>query len=133
MEVPLTINPSLHGPWTTALREKASVVWATTWEGMANKVLAPLLGIQPLPVALRSEEFMLKFSQSPMDWKAYTLERMFTERDVCWVDDQNRRFNGNLIFPNYLVVTTDPAAGLTKGRMSLIDRWVAETLLNKGS
>lgn len=47
-----TINPAAHGPWITRLREYADVVWATTWEQAANAVLAPLLGIDPLPVWL---------------------------------------------------------------------------------
>ena len=52
--IPITmvVNPGLHGPWITELRERADVVWATTWEGMANAALCDVLGIEPLPVGI---------------------------------------------------------------------------------
>lgn len=46
----LSVNP-MAGRWINLMREHADVVWATTLEEMANRYLAPLLGIEPLPLA----------------------------------------------------------------------------------
>lgn len=129
--IPITmiVNPGLHGPWINSLRERASVVWATTWEGMANAALCEVLGIESLPVGIsvfkqypRLEEVRKRLSPQ---WKGHALNEAFGKRELCWVDDLN--FIGLSYFkgPRYLGVTTDSAVGLTAEQMEEVDRWVA--------
>ena len=39
-----------HGDWLRELGSRFSLVWATAWGEDANRRLAPLLGLDPLPV-----------------------------------------------------------------------------------
>lgn len=48
-EEPVRVNPE-HGTWITELLEAFDIVWATFWNEDANRLLAPLLHIGPLPV-----------------------------------------------------------------------------------
>jgi hypothetical protein len=40
-----------HGPALRELMTRADLVWATSWEGLANHTVGPLLGWPELPVA----------------------------------------------------------------------------------
>lgn len=90
MRLTIHIDPAL-GPWITALREHADVVWATTWENAANVHLAPLLGIDPLPVAVSVAEHPPRFgyvkNADSAGWKASALRDQFPGRPLVWVDD----------------------------------------------
>jgi hypothetical protein len=48
-EEPVRVNPG-HGAWIAELLGAFDVIWATSWNEDANRLLAPLLGIAPLPV-----------------------------------------------------------------------------------
>lgn len=39
-----------HGEWLRELSARYELVWATTWEHLANEHLGPLLGLPELPV-----------------------------------------------------------------------------------
>jgi hypothetical protein len=39
-----------HPAWLRELADMYTLVWATTWEHDANRHIAPLLGLDPLPV-----------------------------------------------------------------------------------
>lgn len=95
-ELSINIDPGL-GAWITAMREHADVVWATTWEHMANVVLAPLLGIDPLPVACSVATHYPRFGYvkdcDSAAWKSAVLSEVFTGRPLVWVDDSARRWS----------------------------------------
>jgi hypothetical protein len=40
------------GEWISQLRRVFDVAWATAWNDDANRLLAPLLGIAPIPVVI---------------------------------------------------------------------------------
>lgn len=84
------IDPAV-GPWITALLEHADVVWATTWEKAANVGLAPLLGIDPLPVACAVAEHPPRFGYvkngDSVAWKASVLRELYPGRPLVWADD----------------------------------------------
>src|SRR2546423_14026266 len=48
-EEPIRINPA-HGAWITAASDVLDIAWASSWNDDANRLLAPLLHIAPLPV-----------------------------------------------------------------------------------
>lgn len=84
------IDPAV-GPWITVLRERADVVWASTWEHAANTHLAPLLGIEPLPVAMSVATDPPRFGYAKngdsIGWKASVLRVKYTGRPLVWADD----------------------------------------------
>ncbi|MBM7767786.1 HAD domain-containing protein [Glutamicibacter nicotianae] len=127
LSLELTINPSLHGPWIEWLRESADVVWATTWEEAANKHLAPLLGIEPIPVAVSMREtpprFGVAISRDAVMWKAMALQRRYNGRPVVWIDDGNRVFARKL-GRLFHIVTTNPRLGIAEGQMNEVNEYV---------
>ena len=124
--IAVTLNPALHGPWITALRQHADVVWATTWEQAANDLLAPLLGIDPLPVGISAAQQPPSAKHlAPRDstaWKAEALSAAFPDRPLVWVDDQNAAYP--LQVPVHLKVDPDPWDGLSPSQMKQISAWV---------
>ncbi|MEU2032817.1 HAD domain-containing protein [Nocardia amamiensis] len=74
-----------HGPRLLAL--PCDLVWATAWMHDANKVIAPLLGLPPLPVA----DLPDAPEQDPIDtlhWKTAALVAAAAGRPFVWVDDE---------------------------------------------
>lgn len=67
--------------WLVDLADEFELCWATTWEDLANSVLAPQLGLPPLP-AIRFE----------MDHRARTAKLRSVidfvgDRPMAWIDD----------------------------------------------
>jgi hypothetical protein len=63
-EAPVRLCPS-HGEWITELRQVLDVAWATAWNEDANRLLAPLLGIAPLPVVTMPRPRSSRATRSP--------------------------------------------------------------------
>lgn len=142
--ITVTVNPSLHGRWITELREHAEVVWATTWERAANRYIAPLLGIESLPVGISTAEQKPSSAafQSMMSvvWKQEALRDKYSGRAICWIDDWAPRgaewrdlhwfINGkHKIEKNEaptLTIPIDEEIGLTREQMGRVDEWVNE-------
>ena len=95
INVTVYVNPA-HGSWINALREHADVVWATTWESMANDVLAPLLGIPALEVAtsVAADPPWAGYAETTDSaaWKAEVLADRYRGRPLVWVDDAAWRY-----------------------------------------
>lgn len=90
LAVTLRLAPS-DGSWIEDLRQRAQVVWATTWEDLANEVIAPARGIAPLEVGVRAQEHPPRFGYvrngNSDRWKCEALARRFPRRHVVLVDD----------------------------------------------
>jgi len=76
----------VHVSWTHTdlihrLATAFEIVWATAWNEEANTVLAPLLGIAPLPVAI-----MPKIPFEPRD-KVLAVSAYAQDRPAVWIDD----------------------------------------------
>ena len=128
----ININPSLHGPWITGLRQVADVVWATLWEKAANSHLAPLLGIEPLPVGISTEVQVPNYQDVQRHdiarWKAYALAEAFDGRPLVWVDDMNHGYRDSWYSRRRqatLVLWVDPQHGLQPEHMAEVDDFVA--------
>jgi hypothetical protein len=80
----LDLEPTLHpeaSEWMAELAEVFELVWATTWEDLANRVVAPALGLPPLPA--------IEFD---MDRRAPTAKlpsviAWIGDRPCAWIDD----------------------------------------------
>jgi hypothetical protein len=122
-EEPVRLCPE-HGEWIGELRRIFDVAWATAWNDDANHLLAPLLGIAPLPVVtMPSPPF------EPRD-KVPPIARFAGQRPVVWIDDRHpaeawswstRRREPTLLIP---VV---PATGLTREAVDRALAWAEQT------
>lgn len=118
-----------HGEWIRRLLERADVWWATTWEGAANTHLAPLLGIDPLPVLnLRAGvPFGIARDRDSAAAKAWALTDLAEETGapVVWVDDGNLRWAGTTwLAGRGLAVPVAPDAGLTATHRSAVEEFL---------
>jgi hypothetical protein len=111
-----------HGVELNALAETFDLVWATSWEHGANRLLAPLLGLpNDLPVILWP-------SRTPVrrgSWKTPYVASWVGDRPFVWVDDEVgeaelERFGGE----HQLVHPVDARIGLTAGDFAAIRAWV---------
>jgi hypothetical protein len=124
----------MHARWISDLRERAEVVWATTWEDAANRVYAPLLGIDVIRVGISVEQNPPRFSQArsanSAEWKAMALAEEFEGRRLVWVDDSAWMYAGRgeglYHGAEALVIAPDAAKGLVEAEMEMIDRFVNE-------
>jgi hypothetical protein len=120
-----------HAAWIQDVRSRADVVWATTWEHAANDLFAPLLGIDPLPVAVSSVRHPPRpvhaDTADSAGWKAEALAEEFTGRPLVWVDDAAGGFVGRDWRHDgapTLVLAPDPAVGLTAGHIAEVEAFL---------
>lgn len=129
---PLNVQLSpRHGDWIAQLTDIFDLVWATTWEHSANKLIAPIVGLPAdLPVIPFAEprlrhEWGISFKSPavakyvgshPFVW----LDDSITEADTSWFS----RVKG--IGPFHLQAI-DPMVGLTEADCAEVRAW-AETL-----
>ena len=117
------LNPA-HGGWLRTLAEQYELVWATGWEHEAARLLAPLLGLPPIPV--------IEFTQPPLFgvplWKLEDVDAYVANRPVAWVDDDIdiavERWAGRREPPT-LLLKTDRRVGLTRGHFTELVEFAA--------
>jgi hypothetical protein len=104
------------------LAEPFDLVWCSGWEEKANE---HLLGALVLPAALPFLTFTALDGAS-RHWKLAAIEAHAGERPLAWVDDAHddscRAWASSRAAPT-LLVTTDPAAGLTNAHVVALERW----------
>ena len=79
-EEPVLVNRD-HGDWIRELMETVDVAWATAWNDNANELLAPLLGIPPLPVVT------MPYAPFPPSDKVPLVAARAGRRPAAWIDD----------------------------------------------
>jgi hypothetical protein len=98
------------------------LVWCSGWEEKANE---HLLAALVLPNALPFLTFTAKDGAS-RHWKLAAIEDHAGARPLAWVDDAHddscRAWASSRPAPT-LLVTTDPAAGLTGAHVAALERW----------
>jgi hypothetical protein len=99
-----------HRDYFEELTPLFDLVWATTWEGQANYLFAPLLGLPELPV--------IHFEHGTGEtWKLPCIQEFVGDRPFAWIDDE--------IFPDAfawaesrdtpaLLIATKPSIGLSR-------------------
>lgn len=121
------IDPGL-GPRLAALG--CELVWATTWTHEANEVVAPRLGLPPLPVVLwpgpSAEDE--RDARAGLHWKTRTLVGRAAGRAFAWVDDEigdaDRRWVAAHHEGRSLLHRVDPGRGLTDADFRQLDAWL---------
>lgn len=81
----VALNPE-HGQRLRLLAEVCDLAWATAWQGHANRLIAPLIGIpDDLPV-VPLEPPTLPFSD--WGWKTEQVAEWVGSRPFAWLDDE---------------------------------------------
>lgn len=114
-----------HGRRLQALA--CDLVWATAWMHDANEVIAPMLGLPPLPAA--------DLPKAPLDdpidtlhWKTVALVAAAAGRPFVWVDDEisdiDRAWVGAHHPGSALLHRVDPRPGLTETDLTVVGDWL---------
>ncbi len=100
-----------HGALLRPLADRFQLMWATSWEHDANRLIAPIVGLPVLPVIEFPRDASGRFPKFP------TIERLVANQPLVWIDDEltptihawalRRRI------PT-LLIDVDPAIGLTQ-------------------
>jgi hypothetical protein len=108
-----------HGAWLRELAAEFTLVWATAWEEEANRRLAPLLGLDPLPV------IRMPAPPFPPGAKLPAVAAYAGQQPLAWLDDvvtaDMRTWAATRDVPT-LLIGVDPAIGLTR---EIVDRCLA--------
>jgi hypothetical protein len=100
------------------------LVWCSGWEEKAND---HLLGALVLPTALPFLTFTAQVG-APRHWKLDAIEAHAGDRPLAWIDDAHddscRAWASSRRAPT-LLVTTDPAHGLTGAHVDALEHWAA--------
>jgi len=114
------LNPQ-HGVELNALAGTFDLVWATSWEHGANRLLSPLLGLpNDLPTILWPDRTPVRRGS----WKTPYVAQWAGDRPFVWVDDgvdeDDVRF---FVQDHQLVHPVDARTGLTTEDFAAVRAW----------
>ena len=113
-----------HGRRLAAL--PCDLVWATTWMHDANEVLAPRLGLPPLPVVDWPDD---EDDDGRLHWKTRRLVEWAAGRRFVWLDDEitdaDRRWVAGNHSASALLHRVDARRGLTDADHRLVAQWLS--------
>lgn len=111
------------GAWLRELAEAFDLVWATTWADLANRMIAPALGLPPLP-AIRFD--MERHLPTP---KLSSVIGWVGDRPCAWIDDDLHHdadtWAAGRSVPT-LLVHVDTATGLERRHVDGLLAWARE-------
>lgn len=112
------------GDHLRALGDAFELAWCTGWEEKADEHLRHLLG---LPESCPHLTFDGGASVAHGHWKLAAIERYAgSERPLAWIDDGHDEacsaWAGSRVGPT-LLVTTEPAVGITAGHVEQLLAW----------
>ncbi|MEV7990723.1 HAD domain-containing protein [Streptomyces sp. NPDC086077] len=116
------VDPAL-GPRLRALG--CEVVWATTWMEEANELMAPWLGLPPLPAVDWPEE-----AERPgrLHWKTRPLVAWAAGRPFVWLDDEIKAADRDWVSAHHparaLLHRVNHQVGLTDADFAVVAGWV---------
>lgn len=121
------VDPA-HGPRLAALG--GELVWATTWTSEANEVLAPRLGLPPMPVVdWPAEDDAEDDAEDGLHWKTRPLAAWAAGRPYVWLDDEitptDRTWTRTHHPAPTLLHRIDPHTGLTEADYTAVRDWLA--------
>ena len=72
------------------LAARYELAWATAWQDNANLLLAPVLGLPPLPVVRFTEAAAdeVGLRHTGRTWKLPSVQRFAADRPLAWIDDE---------------------------------------------
>ena len=103
------------------------LIWATAWMHHANEVIAPLLGLPPLPVA-DLPEAPLEEPIGALGWKTAALVAAAEGRRFVWLDDEITDFDRAWVSTHHkeaaLLHRVDSKSGLTEADLTAVGEWL---------
>ena len=109
------------------LSEDFELAWCTGWEEKANEHLPRALG---LPGAFPCLSLASELAEPSAHWKLSAIDRHAgPSRPLAWVDDaHDERCHAWAVARRgpTLLVSTDPAVGLTEAHVHRLLRWISE-------
>ena len=112
-----------HGGWLRSLGSDFELVWATSWEQDANRLISPLLDLPVLPFV----EFTK--GRAAGTWKLPAVADFVGDRPCAWIDDElesDADVWARARARPTLLLRADPARGLTDGHVAELRRFAAE-------
>jgi hypothetical protein len=115
-----------HGEWIRELARSFDVVWASAWGSVANRLLAPILGLPEFP--------WVPFPPTPFPpfTKVPSIAEYVDERAVAWVDDgmgpDAWAWASERQAPT-LLVRVDPAVGFVLEHVAALNAWRNELVV----
>jgi hypothetical protein len=105
---------------------QADLVWATSWNDLANTYVGPAIGLPELPVIDVGEPPVQSQQPDRLHWKVPFLAAYEPDRPMLWVDDEctaeDAKVLSELRRGRVLTYWVNPAAGLTKPDFGSINR-----------
>lgn len=123
----VALNP-WHGARLRGLADRFDLVWASTWQGEANRMIAPLLGMpDDLPFIPMSRPWVTP----ARCWKSDVVAAWANGRPFAWFDDEINRATRRFLarWPGigpHLALRTDPTRGLTENDFVALERFAYE-------
>ncbi|WP_410785137.1 HAD domain-containing protein [Kribbella sp. C-35] len=121
----ILLNP-VHGVELNALADSFELVWASSWEHGANRLLGPLLGLPELPTIVWPDRRPVRRGS----WKAPYVADWVGDRPFAWVDDEVGDVERDR-FPEALILPVDARAGLTGRHFGVLRGWVRKPFAHK--
>jgi hypothetical protein len=118
-----------HGTELNALAETFDLVWATSWEHGANRLIAPRLGLPDnLPVIIWPPGAREAAVRRRWSWKTPYVAAWVGNRPFVWIDDEvNRRDRAYLLARGglgaHLLHRVEAHRGLEETDFELIREW----------
>ena len=126
----LLLHP-MHGQMLSELAEttNAELVWASYWRNRANSWIAPRIGLPSMRYVPIPSRWRPRARSSLGEWKAAHVAAWIGQTPFVWFEDDpnvpsflaQRHGLGR-----YLIVTVDPAAGLTHHHIQEAQTWLRE-------
>jgi hypothetical protein len=118
-----------HGLELNALATSYELVWATSWEHGANRLIAPRLGLPDLPVITWPGDARSTPRRKPSSWKTRYVAEWVGARPFVWVDDEVNRFDRAHLLAigglgRHLVHRVDASRGLSAADFAVLRAWV---------
>lgn len=123
----LWLNPN-HGPMLLTLAEYGELMWCTTWEDKANELIAPRIGLPPLPVV----EVGAPAENRGHIWKLDAVESRLFGRPFAWFDDQFERRDHYWAHARTaegiptLLIDVSPSTGLLQSHVDAALTWAKD-------
>jgi hypothetical protein len=119
-------NPARFAAKIKRLAEAYEIHWCTGWEDDANKQIAPLLGMEQLPVVPLYSNWDTFRSEGYVHWKHSSILKYMEKhegRPYAFIDDDISEIPEFGSAP-HLWVKTDPLVGITDEHVDLLLAWV---------
>ncbi|KUO20624.1 HAD domain-containing protein [Streptomyces dysideae] len=122
------VDPALGARLTRLAALGCELVWATTWTDDANTVLAPWLGLPPLPVVPWPTDDRADDWAAGLHWKTRPLVTWAAGRPFVWVDDEITGADRAWVTAHHpapaLLHHVDHRYGLTDRDFTAVAEWI---------